>query len=243
MIDLYASASLNQIKFDISALDLTSVSITHSYDLNNLVAFKGGIKALLYASSHWFFRGYADYGWITHGRYSLSSISLPVNTKGNVADGSIACGYLFYPSCKWQIGPTLGWSYNMISLFEETTKTQWGGPFVGVDTLYNFTDCWGLSAGYELHLAAVKVKTDTSSTAPTSRSYIRSVWGNLAHVGTTYNISKWWHIGLDLIGYVYSTSKNGYINPSTLTGVESSRILKNVKISTGEVRLYTGIQF
>lgn len=255
--DFYIAPSVNSLKFDIPFTDSGS-GIDHSanYSLTGLSGIKGGVRAQVFIGSHFFLKGYADYGWIFSGDLSLNDSfnTYSGDTKGNLVDGSIGAGYNFYPTSCWQIAPTLGWSFDQIRAYTKNTKKDGiedhnqqfksilAGPYLGFETSYNFNCNWSLLAGYELHLAASRIHVYDENT--TTSAHTKYLIGSYAHLGVNYQISECWNAGIDLVGYSYNSyNRTGKVTPTAIGTTYTNRYVQNIQSQTAEIRLFTGYTY
>jgi hypothetical protein len=253
-VDFYVAPTTNSIKFEIPFTN-SGNRLASKYSLTGLNGIKGGVRAQVFIGPRWFLKGYADYGWIFGGNFSLNDTfhQYSGDTKGNLTDGSIGAGYNFYPTTCWQIAPTIGWSFEQIYIYTKNTKRDGldrqnqrfksilGGPYLGVETTYTFNQCWTLLAGYECHMAVSRIHVYDETV--TTSAHLRNLIGNYAHLGVNYQISECWNAGIDLVGYIYNSNRTGTLTPEDIETTYVDRRIKNVQVKTGEIRLFMGYTF
>jgi hypothetical protein len=255
-LDVYVAPTTNSVKFNLPFTNNASQRVDANYNISQINGIKAGLRGQVFAGCRWFFKGYADYGWITSGNFDLDDTyySYKANVQGNLTDGSIAAGYNFYPTKCLQIGPTIGWSYEKIYVYtknlkrndlnyqNQNLKTQLGGPFLGFEGNYEFNCKWSVLFGYECHMAVNKI--NIADDFGTTKGHLRNLIGNLGHVAVNYLISSCWNVGLDLLGYSYTSTRTGTIKPGDINAPSfTNRRFNDVTINTLELRVFTGYQF
>lgn len=253
--DIYVAPTTNKFNFDISYTELDPRPEV-SYKLSNLNGIKAGVRGQFFIGERLYIKGYADYGWITSGNFQSNdeyqTLTYKGSANGNVADGSIAFGYNFYPIKCFQIGPTLGWSYekiltwtknlqrNELDVQEQRVKSQLMGPYLGFEAFYAFSSNWTLLAGYECHLAVSKMKINDPIAE--TKCKLRNMIGNYVHLGVNAAFCSCWNAGVDLVGYSYNSYRKGSVVPNDVD-VFTNREYKNVTVNTVEVRFFIGFQY
>ncbi|MEM1281981.1 MAG: hypothetical protein AAGG81_00350 [Chlamydiota bacterium] len=143
--------------------------------------------ATLTTCSHLYFRGYADYGRIFHGKnrdsdYIASdrqeefSRALAEAGRGEVFDLSAGIGYQWSWKCdKWRLAPLVGlsWQEQHLRMFDgrqvipivepindlhSSYKTRWWGPWIGVDLTGQIYSKLSLFASFEYHWVPYQAK-------------------------------------------------------------------------------------
>ncbi len=268
-LDAYAGYRFDNLSTSVHSFDCDGVFRSMSrLKENRLSVWEIGLKAHLNYCS-WYIRGFGSYGWIYPGKYaesikdergSFNKIKGKLN-QGRTLDGLIGFGYLFSYDNTFGMGPVGGWSYDRqrvqaehveVDGLEErllnglTYTTQWKGPWLGVDAVY---ENHGLiiHAGYEFHWAhwngQWRLKRDSEFFAHSDNRSGRSANGNVIYVDGQWNWVCGWRLGLGTRLQVWR-AEHGRLTPidRRLISCETSK-LKAAKWYSAEIALDLGYVF
>lgn len=241
--DFFAGHRWDEVTTLIKAYDPPGTEIfTDDLKIKDLSIYEIGLKGRgLYCNI--LVRGAASYGWVNHGKYDEDTHDIVFDTReestahansGHTKDATIGIGYLFPLACNAWMGPVAGWTYHQQhfkmsdgetddiedSILDDLTyTTQWNGPWIGVDMLYqrcNFL----FALGYEYHWAHWKASWDLDGpdisgidgVAFSDRRKGKHGHGNHVYLDGQWNFFPCWYVGLGF-KFDYWTVHNGSEHP------------------------------
>ncbi|UCD31543.1 MAG: autotransporter domain-containing protein [Desulfobacterales bacterium] len=185
-----------------------------------------------------YFRGALAYGWITGGENQDSDFIGDNRTQefsrsnnnsddGNIFDASLGIGHPFtFGNGKFRVTPLLGYSYHEQNLtisdgnqtipplgpfpnLDSTYETEWDGPWLGLDLVFQFNKKYTLFAEIEYHWADFYAVADWNLRSdlahPKSFEHVADGNGIVVSTGWTCLFHRHWALNIAFDYQTWST--------------------------------------
>ncbi|MCX6994551.1 MAG: hypothetical protein NTY13_01765 [Chlamydiae bacterium] len=213
-------------RFDQVHFDFEDAALGAKYNFDDISSWGCGLRARWDLSTYWYLRGNITYGDIMSGTSKINSVAdYPLQTgdlKGHMLDIQAALGRFFCFTDWLAIAPIFGWGYDGQYIWTKSMasknsfKEMQNGPFLGVDLHTQWTDCFSLDLGYEIHFTSSRthlIPQGNFSELSPIRGHSKVTYGQVGWIEGLYRFSRHWQVGLRGEVISYSTTKSGRIIP------------------------------
>ncbi|MEI6531282.1 MAG: hypothetical protein WCN87_00485, partial [Chlamydiota bacterium] len=171
--------------------------------------------------------GNITYGDIRSGNSRINSVESPAlqtgGVKGHMLDIQAALGRFFCFTDWLAVAPVFGWGYDGQYIWTKSMESKYSfkemqnGPFLGVDLHTQWTSCFSLDFGYEIHFTSSRTRINFQESTQLSqiRGHSKVTYGQVGWMEGLYRFARHWQVGLRGEIISYSTTKAGRILPGS----------------------------
>lgn len=250
-IEVEAGGRFDQVRFDFKATGLEA-----KYHYDNISSWDIGLRGRWDLSTYWYLRGNALYGTIINGDTKINSVESPTtlqtgNLKGHTLDIQAALGRFFCFTRWLAAAPVAGWGYDGQYIWTKgmgskyTFKEMQNGPFLGADVHTQWTPCFSVDFGYEIHFTSSRTKVDFQPSTALSeiRGHAKVTYGQVGWIEALYRFACHWQVGLRGQIISYSTTKPGRVVPNAQSPTYGNAQLGQISWQSAMLSLLIGYTF